>query len=158
MYRKLIFVAIFLISCIVVSLDIKSISDNKDKYISIEVKGEVNNPGIYEVKYGSKVDDILKMAGVNKDSDLSSISNLNTLYNNEVIVIPRIDESTSELISINSASVDELVKLPGIGEGLAKRIIDYRNSYGSFMNLEDLKNVNGIGDAKYNKLKEYICL
>ena len=81
---------------------------------------------------------------------------LGRLYHKEVIVIPK--KKKKPLISINSAEIEELVLLPGIGEKTAEKIIEYRIQYGSFLKLEDIMNVNGIGKAKYEKIKEYISL
>lgn len=61
-------------------------------------------------------------------------------------------------ISINSANIDDLVKLPGIGDKTALKIIDYREKYGKFLKIEDIKNVSGIGDKKYEKIKEFISI
>ena len=65
--------------------------------------------------------------------------------------------SSSNLVNINTASKDELMTLPGIGEATAESIIAYR-SVNLFNSKEDLKNVSGIGDAKYSKVEEYICV
>ncbi|OJU10445.1 MAG: hypothetical protein BGN88_05095 [Clostridiales bacterium 43-6] len=59
-------------------------------------------------------------------------------------------------ININTASKDELISLPGIGEATAKKIIEYRKKYGFFANTADIKNVSGIGEAKYDDIKNYI--
>jgi len=68
--------------------------------------------------------------------------------------------STEEnsLVSINSATKEELITLPGIGESKADNIIKYREEHGEFKNLEDIKNVSGIGEAAYSKIKDYIKL
>jgi len=64
--------------------------------------------------------------------------------------------SSQKRVDINKAGVNELIKLPGIGEKTAINIIEYRNSHGSFNNLEDLLNIHGIGSSKLFKIKEYI--
>ena len=73
----------------------------------------------------------------------------NSKSNNESI-------DKNNIININTASIEELIKIPGIGEGKAKQIIEYRNTNGNFNFVEDIKNVSGIGDSIYNKIKEYI--
>lgn len=61
-------------------------------------------------------------------------------------------------ININTANINELDKLPGIGDSTAQKIIDYRNENGKFNSIEDIKNVKGIGDSKFDKIKEYIIV
>lgn len=61
-------------------------------------------------------------------------------------------------ININTASVDELTALTGIGEGRAKAIIEYRNEYGNFASIEEIKNVSGIGDSIFSQIKDSICV
>ena len=61
-------------------------------------------------------------------------------------------------ISINTATVEDFRKLPGIGEEKAKNIIEYRNSNGGFKTIEDIKNVSGIGDSIFEKIKDYITI
>lgn len=67
-------------------------------------------------------------------------------------------EQTSDVTDINSAAAAELVGLPGIGEVLAQRIIDYRNEHGGFQTIEQIKDVSGIGDAKFNAIKDMITV
>jgi len=61
-------------------------------------------------------------------------------------------------IKINSATVEDFNRLPGIGQGLAGRIVEYRNQNGNFVMIEDLKNVKGIGDKKYDAIKDYLAV
>ena len=67
------------------------------------------------------------------------------------------DTGTSK-VNINTANEVELDSLPGIGPSIAKKIVTYRNENGKFNNIEDIKNVSGIGDAKYEELKNYITV
>ena len=124
----------------------------------VEIKGEVLNPGVYTVKIDASVNDVIELAGgLNEMADTSTISLVKEVENNEVIVVPKYSEETNTLISINTASLEELETLPGIGPALAQRIIDYRSET-SFTSLEDIKNVKGIGDKLFLKIQEYICL
>ena len=68
------------------------------------------------------------------------------------------DDTGSTIININSATVEDFMKLSGIGEAKAKSIIEYRNSIGSFSKVEDIKNVTGIGDSIFDKIKDYITI
>ncbi len=67
-------------------------------------------------------------------------------------------EPITEKININTASKDQLIKLKGIGEVIAQNIIDYRDEYGKFESIEEIMNVNGIGKAKFNDIKDYITV
>ena len=143
---------ILLLSSIGISID--NYEDNKT--ISIEVRGNVENPGVINVEKGSKFSDILDQIILKDNSDLSVISLNTVLYHNQIIVIPQKQEQT--LISINSADIQQLCSLPGIGIITAENIIKYRTEISSFNTLEDLMNVKGIGYGKFNKIKKLICL
>ena len=153
---KLITISLILLICTYISVDVKAEENNLNTTIQVEVIGEINNPGIYELKYGSNFNDLLQIIKLKENADISSYSLQSILYNNQLINIPNIKQI--KLISINNASISELITLPGIGEKTAKSIIDYRENISSFLSLEDLKLVKGIGESKYEKIKEYICL
>lgn len=85
----------------------------------------------------------------------------NNIKNNNCLIDTKKDDSssvTNKLISINQATLKELMTLPGIGEAKAKNIIEYRTTNGEFTNIEDIKNVTGIGDAIYDQIKSYITI
>ena len=90
------------------------------------------------------------------------ISNNDTVNTLETKSKDKVEENTNKEdefpISINEATYDELLKIPGIGDSKAKAIIEYREEFGLFINLEDIKKVSGIGDSLYSKIKEYIKL
>ena len=100
--------------------------------------------------------DVLKEAGGSlENADISSINLSRNIENEAVIVVDKKQEEKK--ISINSATVEELDELPGIGPSIALRIVEYRNHH-SFQTLEDLKEVKGIGDKLFQKIKDRIML
>lgn len=123
---------------------------------TVEIKGEVVRPGVYSLKWEANLDDLIKEAGgFSDEADTQSISLVKEVSDKEVIVIPKINDV--EKISINSASLEMLDSLPGIGPSIAQRIIDYRQE-NSFSSLEQIKEVKGIGDKLYEKIKDMITL
>ena len=132
------------------------------KIVGIDIKGEVNAPGYYELEYGSRVKDaIIAAGGETQKADLSTINLAMTLIDGEEISIPKRGEGAgtySKLIDINTADMYKLCKLDGIGEALATDIIDYRAKNGKFKSIEELKKVKGIGEKKFNKIKDKISV
>ncbi len=127
----------------------------------IDLRGEVMYPGIYQVKEGTLIIDIIELAGgFTKEANITNINLVNTVTSNTKLVIPSIDDNIQDdsLININNASLSELMKLPKIGESKAKAIIEYRTTHGEFKNIEELKQVSGIGDALYEAIKTYITV
>jgi len=113
------------------------------------IGGAVANPGIYASREGDTLQTLLSDAGIEPDADLSHIE----LY------IPREGEEQSpQKIDINRAEPWLLEALPGIGEVLAQRIADYRSENGSFRRTEDLLKVSGIGEATFEKIRDYITV
>jgi competence protein ComEA len=115
----------------------------------IYIGGAVANPGIYSLKEGDTLQTLLSDAGIEPEADLSYIE----LY------IPREGEEQSpQKIDINRAESWLLEALPGIGEVLAQRIVDYRSENGPFRRIEDLLQVSGIGPATFEGIKDYITV
>ena len=113
------------------------------------IGGAVANPGIYPLKESDTLQTLLSDAGVETDADLSHIE----LY------VPREGEEQSlQKIDINRAEPWLLEAMPGIGEVLAQRIVDYRSEHGPFRIIEDLLKVSGIGPATFEKIKTYITV
>ena len=100
----------------------------------------------------------------NEDNEEKAIVSSETKvsdYNNETaneLYIVKEEESNNSLVNINSASLEELQTLPGVGASKAEKIISYREENGPFNTIEDIKNVSGIGDALYEKFKDYITI
>ncbi len=171
--------------------DIEVLEDSSDGSINVDIKGAVENPGVYKVPEGSVVNDLIDMAGgLTMDADTKNINLSKRLENEMVIVIYTkdelkdklaledatiddsllnqdsiinndydvLDDTTSKKVSLNTATLEELISLPGLGEAKAKAIIDYRSACGYFKKIEDLKNIKGIGDAVFKKLEPYITV
>ena len=148
--------------------------------IVVHVTGEVNKPGIVVLKSNSRIADAINEAGgATKEADLNQINLAYILEDGQKIYIPnkneKIDEDEyitegngnnignnsqkeGEKVNINEAMQTELEELPGIGPSLASRIIEYREQNGDFKKIEELQNVKGIGDAKYNDLKDKVTV
>ena len=168
--------------------DMPASSSETVQFISVYICGEVRNPGIYEAPQGAMLNDIIEDAGgLTENASVNNINLVYQITGNMSIYIPSEDEikngftggdiirqdgvyvwgnssgGSSEpggstlMVNINTAALDELKSLPGIGGVTAKAIIDYRNTT-PFSAIEDIKNVTGIGDSKFNRIKDYICV
>ena len=147
--------------------------------LRVHVAGAVVRPGVYTLEKGSRVTDAVEAAGgFVVEADQNAINLAAFLEDGERLDIPYVagfvpEESQGfvvvtegtpsplageELININTASIEELDKLPGIGETTAIRIIDYRTSNGPFATIEDIVNVSGIGTATYEEIKDLITV
>jgi competence protein ComEA len=143
------------------------------KTITVYIKGEVKSPGVYKLKSGSIVEDLVKTAGgFTLDANPDSKVNLaKKLKDEDYIVIDKKPEtaagsenskaaqqpnSADTAVNINEATLEELDKIPGIGPVTAQKIIDYRDQYGSFNSVEDLKKVGGIGDKTLAKFRDKV--
>lgn len=146
------------------------ITKDQEESIMIHISGEVYKPGVYEMQKGDRVKDAVDKAdGLKKDADIDKINLAKKLEDEEKIYIPAIGEEIenysedqtngekNDKIDINNADKEELMTLNGIGEVLADRIIEYREN-NKFKTIEDLKNVSGIGDKKFENVKEYIIV
>jgi competence protein ComEA len=139
--------------------------------IDVYVSGAVNKPDVYALPLNSIVKDaIVAAGGATDDADLDRINLAIELADQMQVYVPRQGEAapppSNELapdalaakININTASVEELDKLPGIGPSIAKAIIDYRATNGPFQQIEDINEVKGIGDALFAKIKDSITV
>lgn len=156
--------------------------NNKNKLITVEIKGEVNKPDVYTLAENSIIKDLIEKAGgLTESADLSNINRAKKLQDHELIYISNKNEaavnniggsqasvankintegstnaSSNGKININTANTDELKKINGIGDSKAKSIINYREQNGGFSSIEDLKNVDGIGDKMFEKIKDSV--
>ena len=172
-----------------------------NKKIKVEIKGAINNPGVYELDDNSRVIDVINIAGGLTENADTSLRNLSKKINDEMVIIiytreeienynnskikteyvyievpscpDKVNEAciedykeekqenkeeTNNLININTANIDELTKLSGIGEAKAKLIIEYREQNGKFKEIKELTNVKGIGDSLIEKIKDNITI
>ncbi len=166
----------------------KKVSSTKvsNKKMYVDIKGSVNNPGVYEFKENDRVIDAINYAGglskyantsnINLSQKLSSemviyvfsnkeiedgskASSCSTICGVNVIEVNNcVDENnSSDKVNINNATLEELMTLTGIGESKAKNIIAYREKE-KFKTIEDIKNISGIGDALFEKIKDRIVV
>lgn len=156
MLRKLLMILSVISLILFETVDIRSDDIKEEVLLKVEVKGEVENPGVFYMEKGSCIADLLEQAGPKENADLSGIPLQQELFHTQILVIPEIRET--RLISINSAPIEELILLPGIGTALAERIIAYREEHGGFRTMEELMKVSGIGQVKYERIKEFISL
>lgn len=175
---------------------IKEKSTEEEKY-QIDIKGEVQNPGIYNLSKNARIYDAIQAAGGLTTEANTTVINLSKKIADEMVIIiysnqevkdfKKTKEQESRLleqcrkkdsdalennaciddipskeqpakISLNKATVEQLMTLPGIGETKATDIVNYRNEIGEFKNIEEIKNISGIGDSIFAKIKEYLTL
>ena len=147
--------------------------------IIIHITGAVKMQGIVMVKEGARISDVIDVAGGTTDeADLSKINLAYMVQDGQKIYVPNINDEVSlenitedagenvvqsndeksSKVNINTASQTELETLNGIGPSTALKIINYREENGDFEKIEDIKNVPGIGEAKFENLKDSICV
>ena len=141
----------------------------EENKIYVYVVGAVHEPGIIVTKIGARIYEIIELCGgVTEDADLSKINLASLVKDEQKIVIPYKELTASGentyiimdngLININTASAEKLEKLTGIGSSTARKIIKYREENGEFGSIEDIKNVSGIGDSKFDAIKDDITV
>lgn len=145
-------------------------TDTNVKQINkVHISGEINNPGVYEIDENERLEDLVNKAGGLTDEANIDAINLSLLLEDQMrIIIPNINnaennndldpvvDSTSDpKININTASKEELMTLPNIGEKRADAIIEYREE-NKFEKIEDIKNVSGIGNKYFEQMEELI--
>ncbi|NLK22850.1 MAG: competence protein ComEA [Clostridiales bacterium] len=151
----------------------QSISNFKE--IVVEIKGEVKNPNIYKLNENSIIEDLInKAGGLTEFADISKINRAEKLQDHIAIVIPNKNDPNSQntisssvsasstqgnsLVNLNTATDIELQSLPGVGPSKAKSIIEYREKNGGFKSIDEIKNIKGIGESSFEKLKDKITI
>lgn len=145
----------------------------------IHISGAVQNPGVYQLPQGSRLNDAVEAAGgLKSDADLDAINLAARLRDGEKIHVRALGEVDQDLpgmtrslpanengasnpvslVNINTASLEELQTLPNIGESRALAIIAYRESHSGFKSIEEIQEVRGIGPAIFDQLKDLISV
>lgn len=150
-------------------------TESSSQQIYVDIKGAVENPGMYEGTAKMRVWDAVKLAGgVISEADTKQVNFSERIVDQMVIYIPKIgeeiqknEESTESIedlnndiskVNLNTATETELQALPGIGQKKAQEIIRYREENGGFKVIEDLKNISGFGEKTFEKLKDSLTL
>ncbi len=136
----------------------------KKETVCVHVCGSVVTPGVYYLEEGSRIHEAVDLAGGLTEEAAGQYINLaETVKDGEQIYIPSITEleagyetPSDGLVNINTAEIDELKTLPGIGDIKAEAIISYREDHGGFSDIQEITNVEGIKDSSYEKIKDYI--
>lgn len=138
--------------------------------VMIDIEGEVIKPGVYKMAKGSRMGEVLVAAGglaagADREWVEKNINKAEIVKDGMKIYIPSKGEEalvlgseSSGLININTAGMEELDKLPGVGPGIAQKIIDYRQNNAGFRDINEIKLVSGIGEKLFLKIKDQISL
>ncbi|MBQ9097441.1 MAG: ComEA family DNA-binding protein [Clostridia bacterium] len=132
--------------------------------ICVHIKGAVRSPGMYELDAASRVNDAIVIAGGALDSaNINAVNLARFLEDGEEIIIPIItseadSDNESLKVNINTADIEKLCELDGIGEITARQIIEYRSIRGGFLVKEEIMNVSGIGETLFERIKDKICV
>lgn len=146
--------------------------------IYVHICGSVNNSGVYMCDSNSRLFEVIELAGgFTQEADETYLNLVEKISDGQRIYVPSKEEVltgnienisqvnnnqaqsniATSLININTASKEQLMTLPGIGEAKALDIISYRSTNGNFKNTEDIKNISGIKESAYSKIKDLIC-
>ena len=142
--------------------------------ITVDVKGAVKSPGIYDLPVGSRVHDaVQKAGGLTEDADSKSLNLAQKVSDEALVYVPTKGEeaasqqaasgttpssSKEKKINLNKASLEELKQVKGLGGKRAQDIIDHRETNGKFKSVDELKKVSGIGAKTIEKLKDYVTV
>ena len=149
--------------------------NSTQSHLYVDIGGEVMKPGVYEVSDGTRLFEVIdKAGGLTEDADIDGINRAETVQDGQKIMIGRHGENPDEnrdsysannvtdsgkgKVNINTADAAALQTIPGIGPSKADRIIEYRESEGKFNEIDDIKNISGIGNKTFESIKEYITV
>ena len=149
------------------------------KYIYVDIKGAIKKPGVYKLEENSRIIDAINISGGLLKTANTTYTNLSKILNDSEVIkiytneevkkleketpqeLPKVEETPTienKLININTASLEQLQTLNGIGESKAKSIVEYRTTNGNFKSIEEIKNVSGISESLYEKIKDSITI
>lgn len=153
--------------------DLVNDSEENEEEISdimIHITGSIKNPGVFSANLGDRLQDIIeKSGGFTENADIKSVNLAMKVEDEMKIHIPSIDESVQysnndniqnnkankDTVNINNATKEELMTLPGIGDSKSDKILEYRENK-TFKSIDDIKNVNGIGEKTFDSFKDLI--
>jgi len=137
--------------------------------LTVYVNGEVNSPGVYSLAAGSRIKDAIEASGgFTPAADIKRVNLAKKVRDEDYIFIDTLDSSTGSggasqggvssdgIVNVNTATKEELMTLPGVGDVTAQKIIDYREKNGDFQKIEDLTKVDRIGEKTLAKFKDKI--
>ena len=153
-------------------------TETEDQLVTVDVKGAVKKPGVYQLQSNSRVHDALEKAGgLTDEADLKSVNQAQKLSDEAVVYVAKVGENAvdvttsapasatsgtgqtkSALVNLNTATEADFQTISGIGQKRAQDIIAYREANGRFKSVDELKNVSGIGAKTLEKLKEYVTV
>lgn len=148
----------------------QSSDSEPEELLIVHVAGAVASPGVFELHKGSRVKDAIQAAGGSIDgADLDSINLAAPISDGEKVFVPKAGEAapadqtsagapSGGKINLNSANQGQLEELPGVGPVLAQRILEYRQKKGRFSSVRQLMEVEGIGNKKYDSLKDLVTV
>ena len=146
----------------------------EQELITVDVKGAVKSPGIYDLPLGSRVHDaVQKAGGLTEEADSKSLNLAQKISDEALVYVPTKGEeaasqqaasgtspstSKEKKVNLNKASLEELKQVKGLGGKRAQDIIDHREANGKFKSVDELKKVSGIGAKTIEKLKDYVTV
>ncbi|HLR80603.1 MAG TPA: helix-hairpin-helix domain-containing protein [Bacillota bacterium] len=140
-------------------------SPNSEEKVMVDIKGEVNKPGVYELDANARVEDAIQMAdGFTKNADQTTVNLAQKVVDEMMVIVPKEgdvkaqegSDVNGEKIRINDASQEEIESITGIGPSKAEAIIQYREEHGMFQTAEDLLEISGIGEKTLENIRDEI--